>query len=233
MVEASHADLDDDAPRHRRAAVSPRKNPGGRRPGDSGTKAAILQAARDQFAAKGYQATTMRGIASQAAVDPALIRHFYGSKDDLFAATLDIPDWFGSHVDGVLAGDPSSLGLRYVNAFLSLWEAPDTGASAKAILLSATTSDRAAELLQDFLTVRVFRKLFRGIGSDHPETRVALASSHLLGVAIARFIVRMEPLASMDRATLVAMLAPTTQQFLTGPLPNTPVARKTTRRKRV
>nr|WP_094025679.1 TetR/AcrR family transcriptional regulator [Nocardia cerradoensis] len=92
------------------------RNPGGRRRGDSGTRAAILAAARDQFGAKGYQAATIRGIAAQAGVDPALIRHFFGAKEQLFAATLNLPTWFGDHVQGVFEGGLNGIGDRYVRS---------------------------------------------------------------------------------------------------------------------
>ncbi|OBJ38376.1 hypothetical protein A5621_13535 [Mycobacterium colombiense] len=195
------------------------KNPGGRRPGDSGTKDAILDAARDQFGAKGYQAATIRGIAAQAGVDPALIRHFYGNKEQLFAATLDLPTWFGDHVEGVFDGDTDGLGERCVRSFLNLWENPESSAPVQAMLRSAFASTDAAKLLRDFLTARVTRKLENGLATERSDLRIALASSTLLGVAIARYVTEVEPIANLDRDELVAILAPTTQQILTGDLP--------------
>lgn len=202
---------------HQRGSVA--KNPGGRRPGDSGTKDAILDAARDQFGAKGYQAATIRGIAAQAGVDPALIRHFYGNKEQLFAATLDLPTWFGDHIEGVFDGDTAGLGERCVRSFLNLWEDPESSAPVQAMLRSAFASTDAAELLRDFLSARVTQKLASDLATDHPDVRIALTSSTLLGVAIARYVTHVEPIADLELDTLVAMLAPLIQQILTDQLP--------------
>ena len=198
--------------------IPPAKRPSGRRRGDSGTRQAILEAARDLFAAKGYQAATVRDIAAAARVDPALIRHYFGSKDDLFAATLHVPPELLHTAAAVLAGDASTLGERFVRAYLGFWEDAATAAPMRAIFRTAVTSDKAADLLLEFLQSRVLRELAPSLGTDRPELRALLASTHLLGVAIARFVVHVEPLASLDREALVALLAPTVQRYLTEPL---------------
>lgn len=195
------------------------KNPGGRRPGDSGTKDAILDAARDQFGAKGYQAATIRGIAAQAGVDPALIRHFYGNKEQLFAATLDLPTWYGDHIEGVFDGDTHGLGERYVRSFLNLWENPESSAPVRAMLRSAFASADAAKLLRDFISARVTQKLASDLPTDRPDVRIALASSTLLGVAIARYVTEIEPIANLELDAVVVMLAPLIQRLLTEELP--------------
>ncbi|PYE55433.1 TetR family transcriptional regulator [Deinococcus yavapaiensis] len=198
----------------------PSKRPTGRRRGDSGARQAILDAAREQFAAKGYTAATVRDIAAAARVDPALIRHYFGSKDDLFAATLHIPPDLVQTATAVLAGDPATIGERFARAYLGIWEDPVTAAPVRAIFRTAVTTDKAADLLREFLQSRVLREVAPALGTDRPEMRAILASTHLLGIAIARFVLHVEPLASLDREELVAILAPTIQHYLTAPLPS-------------
>ena len=194
------------------------RRPSGRRRGDSGTREAILRAAREQFAGHGYRGASLRAIAAAAGVDPALIRHFYGSKDDLFAATLDFPPAAVERVLEALHGPREGLGERVVRAYLGLWEGPDTAAPLLTMFRSAVSSQQAADLLREFLRARVLSRVAPDLGPDRPELRTTLASSHLLGTAVARYVVRVPPLADVDREELVALLAPTVQHYLTAPL---------------
>ncbi|WP_345713074.1 TetR/AcrR family transcriptional regulator, partial [Kineococcus glutinatus] len=157
-------------------------------------------------------------IAAAAGVDPALIRHFYGSKDELFTATVNFPADAVERVLGALAGPREELGERIVRIYLGLWEDPDTAAPLLTMFRSAVGSEQAAELLREFLRARVLRRVAPGIGADRPELRATLATSHLLGTAIARYVLRVPPLADVDREDLVAVLAPTVQRYLTAPL---------------
>src|SRR4051794_23640348 len=108
----------------------------GRRTNGSGTREAILAAARDQFAAKGYHGAALRTIAAAAGVDAGLIRHFFGSKDDLFAATVHIPPEVAAGLLSALAGDPEGLGRRMADAYLRLWEDPATAEPIRAVARS-------------------------------------------------------------------------------------------------
>ncbi|SDQ21312.1 TetR/AcrR family transcriptional regulator [Quadrisphaera sp. DSM 44207] len=198
--------------------AEPPQRPSGRRRGHSGTRAAILTAAREQFAATGYSATSLRTIAAAAGVDVALIRYFYGSKDDLFAAAVDLPPDLPQRVATVLAGPVEGLGERMVRTYLGLWEDPATAAPLLTMFRSAVTTEQAADLLRDFLSARVLRQVAPGLGTDRPELRALLASSHLLGTVVARFVLHVEPLASLERDEVVALLAPTVQHYLTGDL---------------
>jgi AcrR family transcriptional regulator len=191
----------------------------GRRTGESGTREAILVAARDQFAAKGFDGASLRMIAAAAGVDTGLIRHFYGSKADLFAATLHIPDELIQRLLAALTGEPDHVGERMIDTYLRLWEDPATGEPILAIARSAIASDKAADRLQAILNAKVLREALPHLAPDHTDTRVALAGAHLMGVAIARYVVRLEPLASLDRDTLIALVAPAIQRYLTQPLP--------------
>ncbi|MFD0776479.1 TetR family transcriptional regulator [Streptomonospora algeriensis] len=196
------------------------KRPGGRRPGQSGTKEAILTAAREQFAAKGYAGATFRGIAARAGVDPALVRHFHGTKDQLFMAALRLPTEVLHRLQYALDGSPEEMGERFARAYLGLWEDPETGAALMAMMRTALTTEQAADLLRDFLQVRIVEQVASGLGSDRPRLRAMLAATHLVGVAMARYVVRVDPMASLGFDDLIALLVPNLQHYLTGDLPD-------------
>ncbi|MGC9669789.1 TetR family transcriptional regulator [Planosporangium sp. 12N6] len=186
----------------------------GRRTGESGTRAAILAAAREQFASKGYDGASLRVIAAAAGVDTGLIRHFYGSKDNLFEAALQIPPAFTQQMAKALAGDPDGIGERLVDAYLRLWEDPATAEPLLAVVRSAISSDRAADRLQAMLNARFLAEIAPHLHRPDGEARAALAGAHLLGVAIARYVVRVGPIAALDRDVLIALCAPTIQRLL-------------------
>ena len=190
-----------------------RKNPGGRRPGDSGTREAILDAARMLFAERGYDGASVRAIASAAGVDPALIRHFFGDKQSLFAATVADRTSLPDRMLGAIAGDPADVGHRFADAYLSLWEDPDTRPMLQALARSAVTSAGAADMVSELLQARIRS---RGAVDDAQALRISLAGAHLLGVAFARYILRMPPLADLPHDALVAEIAPTIQRYLSG-----------------
>ncbi|MUL41416.1 TetR/AcrR family transcriptional regulator [Streptomonospora sp. PA3] len=200
------------------------RRPGGRRPGQSGTKDAILVAAREQFAAKGYAGATFRGIAAEAGVDPALVRHFYGTKDQLFAATLHMPPEVLERLHEALDGPLGELGEAFARAYLGLWEDPETGAALKAMMRTALTTDEAAGLLRDFLQARIVERVAAQLGGDRTRLRAVLAATHVVGTAVARHVVRVEPIASLPFDDLVALLGPNLQRYLTGDLPDLPGA---------
>ncbi|GAA4934975.1 TetR family transcriptional regulator [Streptomonospora halophila] len=195
------------------------RRPGGRRPGRSGTKEAILAAAREQFADKGYTGATFRGIAAQAGVDPALVRHFYGTKDQLFAATLALPGEALGRLQQAFEGGTEELGERFARAYLGLWEDPETLPALKALVRTALTTDQTADLMRDFLQERILGELASRLGDDQPRLRAVLAATHLVGAAVARHVIGVEPLASLDFEDLVSLLAPNLQSYLTGDLP--------------
>lgn len=194
------------------------KRAGGRRPGVSGTREAILAAAQRGFAEHGYLATTIRGVAAAAGVDPALVLQFFGSKDGLFDAALraDPPtrDLAALLDDGGVA----DLGERLTRRYLELWEGRDTGPRLLAVVRGASASPSASAMVSAFMADAVMLPLARAIGTDQAELRANLTGAHLLGVATARYVLRVEPLASLDRERVVAILAPLVQHHLTGDL---------------
>ncbi len=192
----------------------------GRRPGNPATRDAILDAARAAFAQRGFDGTTIRAIATEAGVDPALVHHYFGSKDQLFLAAMQAPIDPRELLPKVLAGDREGLGERLVRMFVAVWDSP-AGAAGVALLRSAVSNEWTARLLREFLTTQVLRRVLDHLDVDPAEVplRGSLVASQLIGLALMRHVVRLEPVASAAPETLVAMVGPTVQRYLTGELP--------------
>ncbi|MCW2498919.1 MAG: TetR family transcriptional regulator [Frankiales bacterium] len=190
----------------------------GRRPGDSGTRDAILAAAKQAFGSKGYGATSVRAVARTAGVDPSLVLHFFGSKDGLFEAALELPLDPAAVVAGLLAGGVDGLGERVVRTFLGVWDATPGQGPMLAMLRSAVSHEDSAAMLRELLLRVILRPLALGAGADHPDLRAALLASQVVGLALTRYVLRFEPVASADADTLAPLLGPTLQRYLTGAL---------------
>jgi AcrR family transcriptional regulator len=188
----------------------------GRRPGVSGTREAILDAARRAFAEQGYQQATIRGVADLAGVDPALVHHYFGTKQDLFVAAVELPVNPVEQLMAVLADEPDRIGQRIVEVFLSIWDHAADRSPLLALIRSAVGDERAAAVLREFITEEVLGQLARRLGSPDARLRATLVGSQLIGLAMARYIVRVEPLASAPAAELAAAVGPTVQRYLTG-----------------
>ena len=197
-------------------------SPGGRRPGQSGTRAAVLAAAQRAFGEQGYGATSVRAVAREAGVDPSLVLHFFGSKDGLFEAAVELPYDPAELVPVLLAGDVEELGERVVRNFLRVWDATPGQGPILAMLRSAASHEDAAQRLRDLLLRVLLRPLAEGAGAGDADRRAALVASQVIGLAITRYVVRLEPLASATPDELVPLLAPTLQRYLTGDLAGTP-----------
>jgi AcrR family transcriptional regulator len=190
----------------------------GRRPGDSGTREAILAAARSYFGAGGYSGTTIRGVARAAGVDPALVHHYFGSKDQLFAAALELPVDPTVLVHRLLADGPAGVGERVVRTFVEIWDATPGQGPMLALLRTAVSDERAAASLRDFLTHVLLGPLAAGAGSDQPQLRAGLAAAQMLGLAVARYVIGLEPVAGASPEVLSRAVGPTIQRYLTGDL---------------
>ena len=196
------------------------RNPGGRRAGESRSREQILTAARESFASRGFAGSTIRGIAAAAGVDPALVHHFFGTKDGLLAAALALPTDVPAALAEVLAGDHATVGHRFTRFYLGLWEDPATGEALRAMIRSAMTNEQATGLLREFISTQLLSRLGGALGGGaDAELRVALASAHLVGIAFARHVLCVGPLATIDPARLTDHVAPTIQRYLTAPLP--------------
>jgi AcrR family transcriptional regulator len=210
------------SPRPGRAGHSGRT---GRRGGASGTREAILDAARKRFAGHGYDGATIPAIAADAGVDPALVHHFFGTKERLFAAAVRLPVVPGELISSALAagaGDPGgSLGEHLVLTALRAWDIAEIRDTFLGLLRSAATSDQALIMLREFVTEAIVGRLSAAAGTADPAQaryRAALVASQVVGLAIARQVLGLEPLAGADRAELAAAVGPTLDRYLTGNL---------------
>ncbi|MHB1842876.1 MAG: TetR/AcrR family transcriptional regulator [Sulfobacillus sp.] len=192
--------------------MSPRS---GRRPSGGDTRQLILDQARTAFSERGYDTTSLREIARLARVDPALVTHYFGSKDRLFAALMRLPDNLSAQVAALSAGSAADRGDRLVRFFLALWEDDITRQSLLAMFRSAVSNPQAADSLRGFISDALLGPLAAALDLPDPRLRAALAGSQLVGVAMVRYIVGVEPLASADLETVVAWIAPTLQRYLT------------------
>ncbi len=191
----------------------------GRRPGTSGAaRKAILTAARQGFAERGYDRTTIRSVAREAGVDAALVHHHFGSKADLFQAAIDLPVDPSVIVRALTEGPREEVGERVVSVFLDLWSA-EAGRSAFLSLLRAAVSNQdAARALRSLITSNLLEPVARAVGRRDAALRATLAASQMVGIAMARFVVGVEPLASAPPEDLILAVAPTIQRYLTGSL---------------
>jgi AcrR family transcriptional regulator len=159
----------------------------------------------------------MREIASDAGVDPALLYHYFGSKAQLLVAVLRLPHDPPQNVGRALAGGVDGLGERVVREFLGAW-ASDRGALL-GLLLSSVTHEEAARMMREFFMGELAGPVAAAAARPQPQLRAALVLSELTGLAMARFVLRIEPIASADPETLIACYSPTIDRYLTGPLP--------------
>lgn len=198
-----------DAPRSRRT---------GRRPGPNRTREAILRAARSRFGAHGYDTTSIRAVAREAGVDPALVHRFFGSKESLFVAAMELPVAPSELVRALLADGSERLGERIVQTLLAIYDPPGAVAPFVALLRAATSNEQAATMLREFVTTEVLGRIAAAAAPDQPELRAALAGSQVIGLAMARYVVRIPRLADAHPHELAGSVGPAIQNYLTGPL---------------
>ncbi len=189
----------------------------GRRRGGVDTRDALLAAARDEFAERGFEGATVRRIAERAGVDAAMVNHWFGGKERLFTASLEIPIDPEAIFDEVFPGDPEELGARIVAMFVQVWDATGGGAMTT-LIRSVAGHEEAAAMMRDFITRMIVGRVVAAVSPDRPELRAALCGSQLIGFGVVRYVLALEPLASADVDTVVSTLAPTLQRYLTGPL---------------
>ncbi|HXV69937.1 MAG TPA: TetR family transcriptional regulator [Acidimicrobiia bacterium] len=187
----------------------------GRRPGAPDTRTEILEAARSVFAENGFDRATLRLIAAEAGVDPALIHHYFGNKDQLFAASIDIPDAATDRVLGLLVDDPADLGRHLAETFFSIWEQEEPRTALLGILRSAMGGeDQAVEAFRQFLTSVMMAQLAPKIAGEDARLRALLMASQLVGVAMTRYVMRLEPIASAPIDDVIDLVAPRLQSYV-------------------
>jgi AcrR family transcriptional regulator len=190
----------------------------GRRPGSSGTREAIAKAARRNFGELGYERTTIRAIAEKAGVDPALVVHFFGSKQQLFLAVIDLPFAPEEVLPSILAGDREGVGERFARFIVGVLEDENARSVVTGMVRAAASEPEAARMLRELISRRVFAAITASLGTEDAELRATLVGSQVVGLVVARYIVAVEPLASLDPDRLVAAVAPNFQRYLVGSL---------------
>ncbi|MEU2916084.1 TetR/AcrR family transcriptional regulator [Streptomyces massasporeus] len=182
------------------------------------TRDRILTAARDEFSERGYEKTSVRGIAKSAGVDPALVHHYFGTKEQVFEAAITLS--FGPALQAPKAieeGPLDGVGERLARFFFGIWENPATRAPLLAIVRSALTNDTAAAVFRRIIATQVLRRIAVRLELPDAELRAELAAAQLVGTAILRYVLKIEPLASADPEQVIARLAPVVQGHLTDP----------------
>ncbi|MEV7567300.1 TetR family transcriptional regulator [Streptomyces tanashiensis] len=180
-----------------------------------GARERILAAARTQFAERGYDKASVRGIAKAAGVDPALVHHYFGTKDEVFAAAIEVSFEPAAVLPAILGGPREAIGERLARFFIGVWENPASRAPLLAIVRSALTHEAAAKVLRTFVLRRLLERIAAELDVPEPSFRAELAASHMIGIVILRYVIQVEPLASADPERIVEQVAPTLQRYLT------------------
>jgi len=186
----------------------------GRRPGTPATRDAILAVARRQFATRGYDATSLRAIASEAEVDPALLIHYFSSKEGLFVAATglpaDMPEMFGSLATLPVPEAAEALIRMYLKAI-------DSDKSRNALLAlvrSAVSNDQAAAMFREFVTAALLNIIARLTGHPDAHLRASLIAAQLVGIAMLRHVIRVEPITKASPDQIVTLVAPVIEHYL-------------------
>ena len=176
------------------------------------TRAALLQAAQELFAAQGYERTTVRDVAARAAIDPAMVMRYFGSKEGLFARAtafdLQLPD--------LTQVARQRIGATLVAHFLEIWEGARSNGSLVSLLRAAASSDDAAAAIRTIFGGQVVPMLARVVPPDELFTRAGLVATQIMGLAVTRYVLKVPPVVAMDRAQLVELLGPTMQRYVVG-----------------
>ncbi|MFI9595818.1 TetR family transcriptional regulator [Nonomuraea sp. NPDC052265] len=189
-----------------------RRRPG-RRPGSADTRGEILTAARRVFAEKGFDKATVRGIAREAKVDPALVHHYFETKEGMFAAAMQLPITPDEVIPMLLDGPREEIGERLVRMILGVTAEPETREPMIALMRSALTNEQAAAMFREFITNALLFQVADRLGVPH--LRIEAAFGQMYGVIMGRYVIKLEPLASADPEELVELIAPTVQRYFT------------------
>jgi AcrR family transcriptional regulator len=189
----------------------------GRRPGRSETREQIAAAARSLFAELGYERASFRRIAAAAGVDPALVVHFFGSKEELFRQVMVLPPAVAEALEQLADGPRETVGRRLAELIVGALENPASRAVVVGRIRCATTHAEAAALVRETVT-RDLAALASALTDDRPEDRAVLVGAQVVGIALARYVVLVEPLASMSASDVVDLVGPTFQHYLVEPL---------------
>ena len=198
--------------------AAPRRR-GRPRKGQQDRRALIEEAARAEFLEVGYAAASMRAIARRAGVDPALVRHYFSDKADLFAVAVRLPVRPDLSLGPVMDGPLETLGDRLVATLIAAWDTPDIRERAIPLFRSVIGEDGFGRTLPEFIVGELIGRIADRLDTRDAPERASLVASQMIGVIAARYLVRLEPLASLPAAQVVARIGPVVQGYLTGPLP--------------
>jgi AcrR family transcriptional regulator len=196
-----------------------KRPPRGRRPGTSGTREAIAEAARQSFAETGYDRAGIRAVAERAGVDPALVMHYFGSKQELFVSVMALPYVPEDVLPALVSREPrEESGQRLARFVVDTLETPQGQAILTGMVRAAAAEPAIANLVREQVSERIVAGIASGLGGEDAHRRASLAASQIIGLIMARYVIGITPLAAMAPDALVAALAPTFQHYLTGPL---------------
>ena len=194
----------------------------GRRPGNVDTKSEIVEAAKRVFAAKGYEGASLRAVAREAEVDPALVHHYFDGKAALFVAAMALPfDPRSVPMHHLPNASTSSPGAMVITAFLSMWDqAEGTGSSFAACVAGMAASTSVADAMREFVAERVWERspVVEGESEDQTRRRRALVASQLMGLAFIRYILRVPPISTTTPAEIAGWAGPTLDRYMAGPI---------------
>ncbi|OQR64648.1 TetR family transcriptional regulator [Streptomyces maremycinicus] len=182
------------------------------------TRDRILTVAREEFSERGYDKTSVRGIAKAAGVDPALVHHYFGTKEQIFEAAIEVAfaPTLGAP-EAIADGPLDQVGERLARFVLGVWENPTTRKPLLAIVRSAVNNETAAAVFRRLVASQVLRRIAGRLDLPDAELRAELAAAQLVGCAMLRYVIKVEPLASVDLELIIARVAPVVQGHLTGP----------------
>lgn len=191
----------------------------GRRPGDSGTREAILTAARRQFAEQGYARAALRAIAADAGVDQRLIAHYFGSKQQLFLTAIGLPVNPAAILPAVLAGgEPAVITERIADQLTAILEQPEVIQSVAGLIRAGATEPEVGRLLREYFPGQLIEPVGGLLGPGEPGLRLNLFGSQIVGLVMVREVLGVEPLASASPRAIADAIAPTLARYLIGPL---------------
>lgn len=191
----------------------------GRRTGGTASRSQILRAARKLFAEHGFEGTSLRQVAREAGVDPAMIHHFFQGKDELFAQCVELPADPAQVLAGVDSHDPANRAEAIVRAALRLWESPAQH-SLVAFIRGTLGSRAKTAMLREMVTRTILSKIMEGVPGTAEDIRMRsnLVASQMVGLFLVRYVIRLEPLASATEDDVIKLVAPNVQHYLTGDL---------------
>ncbi len=186
----------------------------GRRPGAPDTRDKIMAVARRRFATRGYEATSLRAIAADAQVDPALLIHYFGTKEGLFAAATGLPAGL-PEMFAAVEGTPLRESVEFlVRSYLQFVDSDQSRNAILALVRSAVSNEKAATMLREFLAAELLPVIGRLTEHEDAPLRASLVAAQLIGIAILRHVLRVDDVAKASPDEIAALAAPAIEQYL-------------------